>query len=349
MSTVPWITEAVSEAVQMVGYAEGAKVISSLGASGSPERQKIADLLVAAMAQTRSEEARNYLASVAGTSPALPEPDSVPVVVEEERPKLVRPNGKLYYARKWGEKWDVEVLKTAREHNQFTLLLGQPGTGKTALVEAVWDDLITTVVTGDTMVSGLVGGFIPDGMGGYLWVDGPLLIAVREGRPILIDEILLANPVVLSVLYPLMDGRGFLDVQENPAIGNVQAAEGFFIVGAANPNVPGAKLSEALASRFPVQVEVTTDWELAKTLGVDGRVVDVLEALSFAASGRNSSISWAPQFRELEDFNVQEKIYGRPWAIRNLMARVPKGDLEEITTRVAPLLGGLEAVKPAKI
>ncbi len=349
MSAIPWATEATAFAAGELGLTEGGKIIASLGATGSPKRQQLAELLVAAMAQYRSGEATQYLADAMGQTnvPAAAEPE-VPVI-EEERPKLKRPNGKTYYARKWGDKWDVEVLETARKHSQFTLLLGQPGTGKTALVEAVWNDLITTVVTGDTMVAGLVGGFVPDGMGGYKWVDGPLLIAVREGRPILIDEILLANPVVLSVLYPLMDGRGFLDVQENPDIGIVEAADGFFIVGAANPNVPGAKLSEALASRFPVQVEVTTDWDLCRSLGIDERVVTVLEGLAIAASGRNSSISWAPQFREAEDFHVQDNIFGRAWAIRNLMARVPKGDLEEITTRVAGLLGGMDAVRPAKI
>lgn len=346
--TVSWVTDAVSTTASTLSQTEGGRIVASLGRSGSPERQKLAEMLVAALAQRRSDEAKSYLEEAAGAAPSNEAEDETPGL-DQSRPALPRPNGKTYYARRWGKYWDVDVLKRAREHSQFVLLLGPPGTGKTAMLEAAWNDLITTVVTGDTMVSGLVGGFIPDGMGGYKWNDGPLLVAVKEGRPILIDEILLANPTVLSVLYPLMDGRGFLDVQENPEIGVVPATEGFFIVGAANPNVPGAKLSEALSSRFPIQAEVTTDWDLAISLGVDARVVQVLKGLSLAASGRNSSISWAPQFRELEGFKVQEEVYGREFAIHNLMSLVPKADLEEVTTRVAPLLGGLEAVRPAKI
>lgn len=345
---VDWITETVAATVANFDQTNGGRVIASLANSGSPNRQDIANLLVATLAQRRQTQAGEWLAEQMGSAYS-PDENGTPEL-DEDRPVYTRPNGAPYYARKWGKRWDVDVLKSARENSQFPLLLGSPGTGKTAMVEAAFgEELITTVVTGDTMVSGLVGGFIPDGSGGYRWVDGPLLTAVREGRPLLVDEILLANPVVLSVLYPLMDGRGFIDVQENPEIGIVHAAKGFYLIGAANPNVPGAKLSEALGSRFPFHVTVTTDWDLAKIMGVDDRVVDALEGISLRAAGQNSSISWSPQFRELLAFKQAQEVFDREFAIHNLMSLVPKADLDEIMTVLGPLLGGLDKVMPFKI
>ena len=40
-----------------------------------------------------------------------------------------------------------------------------------------------------------------------------------------------------------------------------------------NPGVHGAILTEALASRFDVHIEVTTDWDLARHLGVPAAAV----------------------------------------------------------------------------
>jgi nitric oxide reductase NorQ protein len=55
-----------------------------------------------------------------------------------------------------------------------------------------------------------------------------------------------------------MDGRGVITI---PAHRNerVQAAGGFYVIAGHNPGVHGAILTEALASRFEVHIEVTTD------------------------------------------------------------------------------------------
>ena len=257
-----------------------------------------------------------------------------------------RPNGDLYYGRKWGENIDVEVLRKAREADQFVMLYGVPGTGKTAMVEAAFpDELYTIMGSGDTEVSDLVGGYVQTPSGGFEWVDGVLVRAASEGKVLLIDEIGLIDPKVLSVVYGLMDGRRELVVTANPERGTVKAKEGFYVVSATNPNVAGVRLSEALLSRFAVQVEMTTDWGLAKKLGVPQSAVVASQNLSKKVE--NGETSWSPQMRELLAFRDLAKLFGTKWAVQNLLASAPEIDrpiASDVFTRVFG-----ETIMPAKI
>lgn len=325
------------------GQTHGGRILAGL-AAGDPSKVELASMLFASIMQNDDRRFSAYLNNTpAGLIQAAPEEE------KEERPVYERPNGDVYYGRDWGGYWDVEVLKSARTIHQFPLLQGPPGTGKTAMAESAFgEELLTIVINAETTTGELVGSFIPDGEGGYMWADGPLLTAVKEGRPILLDEILLGDPKMLSVLYPLMDGRDFLSVSENPKIGIVPAKKGFFAIGTGNPNVPGAKMSEALSSRFPLHVEVTTDYDLLKTLGADDSVIAFSETLSTRASGTNPTISWAPQFREILDFMKIEKQWGKLFAVRNLMRMCPRRDLDEVRTVARTVWADLE-VKPARI
>jgi nitric oxide reductase NorQ protein len=287
---------------------------------------------------------------------ALDSTDSEPTIKFEETMELgetlegqesyERPNGDLYYGRKWGESIDVEVLRKAREADQFVMLYGVPGTGKTAMVEAAFpEELYTIMGSGDTEVSDLVGGYVQTPSGGFEWVDGVLVRAASEGKVLLIDEIGLIDPKVLSVVYGLMDGRRELVVTANPERGTVKAKEGFYVVSATNPNVAGVRLSEALLSRFAVQVEMTTDWGLAKKLGVPQSAVVASQNLSKKVE--NGETSWSPQMRELLAFRDLAKLFGTKWAVQNLLASAPEIDrpiASDVFTRVFG-----ETIMPAKI
>jgi SpoVK/Ycf46/Vps4 family AAA+-type ATPase len=264
----------------------------------------------------------------------------------EGEESYARPNGDLYYGRKWGDNVDVEVLRKAREAGQFVMLYGSPGTGKTAMVEAAFpDELYTILGSGDTEVSDLVGGYVQTPSGGFEWVDGVLTRAASEGKVLLIDEIGLIDPKVLSVVYGLMDGRKELVVTANPERGVVKAQEGFYVVSATNPNVAGVRLSEALLSRFSIQVEMTTDWALARKLGVPQTAVVASQNLS--KKMENGETSWSPQMRELLAFRDLSKMFGTKWAVQNLLASAPEIDraiASDVFTRVFG-----EAILPAKI
>jgi hypothetical protein len=257
-----------------------------------------------------------------------------------------RPNGEVYYARKWGEHSDIEVLRKARNAGQFVMLYGNPGTGKTAAVEAAFpDELYTVLGSGDTEVSDLVGGYVQTPSGGFEWVDGSLVRAAEEGKVLLIDEIGLIDPKVLSVVYGLMDGRKELVVTANPERGVVKAKEGFYVVAATNPNAPGVRLSEALLSRFTIQAEMTTDWSRAKELGVPNAAVVAAQNLS--KKMENGETSWSPQFRELLAFKKNAEMFGSKWAVANLLAAAPEIDRPVAADVFARVFG--DSILPARI
>ncbi|MEV0810943.1 AAA family ATPase [Micromonospora sp. NPDC050200] len=243
------------------------------------------------------------------------------------RQPVTRPNGDLYFPRKLAGATDVDVLRRLRDKRIPVLLYGPPGTGKTALVEAAFPDLLTIAGTGDTVVEDFLGNFIPLPDGGFEFVYGPLVTAMREGRALLVDDATLIAPKVLAVLYPAMDGRRVITI---PGYRNerVEAVDGFYVIAGHNPGVHGAILTEALASRFDVHIEVTTDWDLARHLGVPASAVQAAVALNAdLAAGR---VSWAPQLRELLGFARVRKTLGLPAAVANLAGRAPEEDREQV-------------------
>lgn len=263
--------------------------------------------------------------------------------------KFIRPNGEPYFSRKWGEHDDVMVLRKARAASKYTLLYGAPGCGKTALVEAAFVDqpggVFTILGSGDTEVSDLVGGYVQTPSGGFLWEDGPLLKAAEAGGVLLIDEIGLIDPKVLSIVYGLMDGRQEYTVTANPERGTVQAADGFYVIAATNPNAPGVRLSEALLSRFTVQAEMTTDWTLARKLGCPTAIVTAAQNL--AKKQQAAEVSWAPQMRELLAFRDLASDFGTKFAISNLLAAAPEIDRPVVADVFTRVFG--EECRPAKI
>jgi hypothetical protein len=270
----------------------------------------------------------------------------------------VRPNGSIYHARMWGEHKDVETLRKAREATKqsvltgvgsamFPLLYGVPGCGKTALVEASFGaDVETLMGNGDVEASDLLGSYVQTPSGNFEWIDGGLIRAMEQGKVYFIDEIGLIDPKVLALVYGAMDGRREVVVTTNPERGVVKSHPNFFVVGATNPNAPGVRLSEALISRFTLQAEMTTDWALARKLGVPALLVTASQNL-YRKQMAKEGISWSPQMRELLAFRDIATTFGTSFALQNLIASAPESDRPDVADVLSRAFG--EEIKPAKI
>jgi nitric oxide reductase NorQ protein len=158
----------------------------------------------------------------------------------------------------------------------------------------------------------------PDGT--YEFIYGPLIRAMQEGRVLFIDDATLISPAVLAVCYPAMDGRREVIVKAHKGE-TITAADGFYVVAGHNPGVHGAVLTEALSSRFTFQFDVATDYDLARSLGIDSRAITA--ARNLATRQANGETGWAPQLRELLAFAKITKIFGLDTALANLAGVAP--------------------------
>jgi len=281
-------------------------------------------------------------APAAPTPAASPAPPAAsPAAPKAPAPKaapgpVTRPGGQVYRPRVLAGMADVEALRTLRAEGVPSLLAGPPGTGKTSLVEAAFPDLITVAGDGDTTVGDFVGEYTQKPDGTYEFIYGPLIRAMREGRVLFIDDATLISPAVLAVCYPAMDGRREVTVKAHKGE-TVTAADGFYVVAGHNPGVHGAVLTEALSSRFSFQFEVATDFELARSLGIDSRAITA--ARNLATRQANGETGWAPQLRELLAFAKITKIFGLDTALANLAGVAPAEDRDVVAETLAKTFG----------
>jgi len=272
--------------------------------------------------------------------------------------KSIRPNGEEYFPREIFGHTDVALLHEFRTKGVFVRLAGPPGGGKTALVEGSFKDLVTVNGHGDMTVANFVGNYLPDpaNPGGWIWSDGPLVRAMKNGHVLFVDEGTRIPTEVLNILFSVMDGRGVLRIDDRPDLPMVTAIPGFYVVMGYNPDTLGARaLDEALVSRFRVQIEVTTDFTTAKRLKVPDLAIKIARNLEtrnqrdIAAGGPGV---WVPQMRELITFrDLINMNVGEDFALSTLVASCPRQldlpNLVEAIETVAkkkvsqPALGGI--------
>ncbi|MFF4602734.1 AAA family ATPase [Streptomyces sp. NPDC001339] len=333
----------VTELAKMLGHSGGAvgNACETLVARGEAQRVGAKPRMYRATPCTATA-AQATPSTPPGTSSPLPGPrQTAPQTTAAPPPggrpqPVTRPNGQQYLPRALAQLPDVEALRKLREAGVAVLLYGPPGTGKTSLIEAAFPDLITVAGDGDTTVGDLIGEYTQDESGGYEFVYGPLVTAMQEGRALLLDDATLISPKVLAALYPAMDGRRQIQVKAHKGE-TITAADGFYVIAGHNPGVHGAVLTEALASRFSVQIQVGSDYDLAASLKINSTAVRIARRL--ATSQKTGELGWAPQLRELIAFQKIADVLGTEAAFSNLVGIAPLEDRDTVAEIVTKAVG----------
>lgn len=147
---------------------------------------------------------------------------------------------------------DIQAVKaqpfyqeTGKEGDVFThafrnkipvLLKGPTGTGKSRFVAymaaVLGRPLITVSCHEETSSTDLIGRFIIKGAE-TVWIDGPLVTAVKTGAILYLDEMAEARPDVIVAIHPLTDHRREMYIDK---LGEtIQAPEEFMLVASFNP------------------------------------------------------------------------------------------------------------------
>lgn len=239
----------------------------------------------------------------------------------------------------------VSWLAAPRNIVGASFLLGDPGCGKTALIEAATthalpegateSDLVTVICTPDHTRDSLFLKFVGEGNGedGTPFALGPVPFAAKHGKTLYLDEFMLLADGVKPVVYPLADGRRFLP-EGNVDGSALEVHPGFRLVLSSNALVRGASLPEPVASRCAsTTLTVETSASMLRDLAIDESVVQAWEALGTANL-------WRPQIREMRLADYWLSVDAAQAVSAFLPEHCPESQRKDVRNTVVSYLGG---------
>jgi MoxR-like ATPase len=217
----------------------------------------------------------------------------------------------------WGNHTDLEKIISSRMFHPV-YVTGPTGNGKSTMIEQICakrkiplirvnlnaTDDEDKLVASKTLIDGNV-----------VVEDGPIIVAMRKGVPILIDEIDAGSANLLMCLQGILEGKPYYIKAKNEI---VYPAQGFNIIATANTKGKGSDdgryigtnvLNEAFLERFAVVFE--QDYPSAK---IETKIVTNLMSKYDCLDGEfaGTLVKWADAIRRtFEDGGVDEVITTR--------------------------------------
>lgn len=213
-----------------------------------------------------------------------------------------------------GRRRELEVIVAALAADRHLLLEGPPGTGKSTVLRAVAEHSGQgfELVEGNAELTParLVGTFDPaavlsEGYSPEVFVDGPLLSALRDGSLLYVEEINRVPEETLNVLITVMS-EGELRV---PRLGHVTAAPGFRLVAAMNPfdAVGTARIASAVYDRV---CRLAMDYQDAGDEAAIVRAAALEAAAALGADGLGSAVAMVRDTREHPEVRTGSSVRG---------------------------------------
>jgi len=245
------------------------------------------------------------------------------------------PDGREYITRALGGyDDDVAGLRELRKMGKHILLLGEPGCGKTALIQAAFPDAENEIGHDKLTAFDMLHRPRPMPDGTIKFDPAPLSRAAIRGVGFYLDETMRLNADAMTPLFSAMDGRGFI-VSGNQDQTDLKIKPGFIVIGASNPLVRGAFLPDAIASRFHI-LTVETSEDLLVKMSIDERLLVAWRNLTAMDGGE----TWRPSIRDMRSAQSFIDVGNMPQAAYALTGwRVPARDRSTVAGVVAPLLG----------
>lgn len=154
---------------------------------------------------------------------------------------------------------EIKKCIYAIEHRKNILITGFTGCGKSQLIEDLakyyGKKLITLSCDIDLDKNDILGHyeFIDNKM---TWIDGIVLIAIKNGYWVVFDEINMAKQNVLSVLNSVLDFRHKITIKEHNNE-EITANKDFRVFATMNPNYNGTQeINNALRDRFETKIDM---------------------------------------------------------------------------------------------
>ena len=238
--------------------------------------------------------------------------------VERKRRGTLRPNAPWHEVlRALCDEFKGELLRI--------LLIGPPGTGKSKTSLLLSGTPYRVTMSEGMGVEDLIGMYQLV-KGETVWIDGPLIRAMREGVKILVDEIDHHASEVGSIMYGFLDDAPHMML---PTGETVHAAKGFGVIGTTNSNV--TSLPDAVLDRFEAIIPATEPHPDALE---QFPTVQRAAVSNYFAHAEKTAWAWSgkPTLRRMAAFRRMEPVIGEVNAAQMAFGNAGKEILSVMAT-----------------